>query len=160
MNYWLLKSEPSAFSLTDLQNSPQRTTCWDGVRNYQARNFLRDDVENGDLAFFYHSGCAEPAVVGIVSVVSGAYPDHTAFDPDDKHYDAASDVANPRWFMVDVRFERALENPLTLRELKLYKDKRLAGLTLLQRGNRLSVLPVRKDHWEFIISLEQQKRVD
>lgn len=159
-NYWLLKSEPSVFSLSDLENSPKRTTCWDGVRNYQVRNFLRDDVKIGDLAFFYHSGCDEPAVAGIVRVVADAYPDHTAFDPEEKHYDAASEPANPRWFMVDVRFERALKRPLTLQELKLYKDKQLAGLTLLQRGNRLSVLPVSKNHWEFIISLERQKHAD
>jgi len=155
MNYWLLKSEPSSFSIDDLRESPAQTTCWDGVRNYQARNFLRDQIKKGDLAFFYHSSCAAPGIVGIVRIVSKPYPDHTAFDPTNKHYDAASDVENPRWFMIDVRLERALENPITLQELKQYKDSTLVDLALLRRGNRLSVMPVHATEWKFIVGLER-----
>jgi len=157
MNYWLIKSEPADFALTDLKTSPNRQTHWDGVRNYQARNFIRDAMSEGDLAFFYHSNCAEPAITGIVRIVSAAYPDHTAFDATDKHYDAASEASNPRWYMVDVRFERALERPVSLRELKQYKAKQLAELALLRRGNRLSVMPIAAKHWEFIIELARQE---
>lgn len=159
MNYWLLKSEPSEFSIDDLQACPKQETCWDGVRNYQARNFMRDAMADGDLAFFYHSNCAEPGIVGIARVVSAAYPDHTAFDPKDKHFDAASDPDNPRWFMVDIRYERTLERPITLKELKHYNDDALKDLALLRRGNRLSVMPVSAEQWNFIVGLEQQKPV-
>jgi predicted RNA-binding protein with PUA-like domain len=155
MNYWLLKSEPSTFSIDDLRESPRRQTCWDGVRNYQARNFMRDGMKKGDLAFFYHSSCAEPGIAGIVRVVSKAYPDDTAFDPTDKHYDEASTPENPRWFMVDVRLERVLNSPVTLRELKQYKDSKLKDFALLRRGNRLSIMPVDPSHWDFILELEQ-----
>jgi len=154
MNYWLLKSEPSAFSVDDLRECPAQTTCWDGVRNYQARNFMRDQMKKGDLAFFYHSSCAEPGIVGIVRVVSKPYPDHTAFDPTDKHYDADSDAENPRWFMIDVRLDRVFKNPITLQELKQYKDSELVDLALLRRGNRLSVMPVHAKEWKFILELE------
>lgn len=157
MNYWLIKSEPTDFGFADLDASPNHQTHWDGVRNYQARNFIRDAMNKGDLAFFYHSNCADPAIVGIVRVVSAAYPDHTAFDAADKHYDPASDRENPRWYMVDVRYERALARPVTLRELKQYKAQELAELLLLRRGNRLSVMPIDAKHWKFIIGLEQQK---
>lgn len=157
MNYWLLKSEPSEFSIDDLEASPEHETCWDGVRNYQARNFMRDAMKNGDLAFFYHSNCAEPGIAGIARIVSAAYPDHTAFDPNDKHYDAASSPENPRWFMVDVRYERKLARPITLKEMKHYKDDALEGLALLRRGNRLSVMPVTAEQWNFIVGLEQRK---
>lgn len=159
MNYWLLKSEPSAFSFDDLEASPKRETCWDGVRNYQARNFMRDAMQEGDLAFFYHSSCAEPGIAGIAQIVSSAYPDHTAFDPTDKHFDAASDPDNPRWYMVDVRFERKLARPISLKELKQYKDDALQDLALLRRGNRLSVMPVTAEQWNFIVGLEQQKTI-
>ena len=157
MNYWLLKSEPSEFSIDDLEASPARKTFWDGVRNYQARNFIRDAMTEGDLAFFYHSNCAEPGIAGTVRIDSAAYPDHTAFDPTDKHFDAASDPGNPRWYMVDVSFERKLERPISLRELKQYKDRELLELALLRRGNRLSVMPVNAEQWEFIIGLERRK---
>jgi predicted RNA-binding protein with PUA-like domain len=155
MKHWLLKSEPSTFSIEDLSESPGRLTCWDGVRNYQARNFMRDEMKKGDLAFFYHSSCAEPAIVGIVRVVSKAYPDHTAFDPADKHHDASSTPENPRWFMVDVRLERVFATPVTLRELKQYKDSALSNFALLRRGNRLSVMPIEPSHWTFILELER-----
>ncbi len=159
MNYWLLKSEPSEFSIDDLQASPKQETCWDGVRNYQARNFMRDAMTEGDLVFFYHSNCAEPGITGIARVVSAAYPDHTAFDPNDKHFDAASDPENPRWYMVDIRYERALERPITLKEMKHYKDDALSELVLLRRGNRLSVMPVTAAQWKFIVGLEQRKPI-
>lgn len=155
MNYWLLKSEPSSFGIDDLRTSPNGETCWDGVRNYQARNFMRDAMKKGDLAFFYHSSCAEPGIVGIVRVVSKAHPDHTAFDAAEKHYDASSDPKNPRWFMVDVRLERVLDAPITLRELKKYKGSTLSDFALLRRGNRLSVMPVDPSHWKFILELER-----
>ena len=155
MKYWLLKSEPSSFSFDDLRNSEHAQTCWDGVRNYQARNFMRDEMKKGDLAFFYHSSCVEPGIVGIVRVVSKAYPDDTAFDPSDKHYDAASTPDDPRWYMVDVRMERALETPITLSKLKQYKDSELKELALLRRGNRLSVMPIDPSHWKFILKLER-----
>jgi predicted RNA-binding protein with PUA-like domain len=159
LNYWLIKSEPLEFSFADLKDSPGRRTCWDGVRNYQARNYLRDGMRIGDLAFFYHSSCAVPAIEGIVRVVSEAYPDHTAFDPGHKHYDAASDPASPRWYMVDVRYQRKLKRPITLRELKRYAKNQLAGLALLRRGNRLSVMPVTAEQWNFIVTLERGERV-
>lgn len=157
MNYWLLKSEPSSYSIDDLAAEPRKTTCWDGVRNYQARNMIRDQMKKGDQAFFYHSSCAVPGVVGIVEIVRTAYPDHTAFDPDDHHYDPDSDPANPRWYMMDVRLVRKLDRAIGLRELKSHAGERLGGLQLLARGNRLSVLPVSAAHWKFVLSLEQGK---
>ena len=156
MDYWLIKSEPSEFSFDDLKASPRRRTHWDGVRNYQARNFIRDGMKEGDLAFYYHSNCADPGIVGIARIASAAYPDHTAFDPDDKHYDPASDPENPRWFMVDVSYERELARPISLRELKQNKAGALEDFALLRRGNRLSVMPVSAKQWKFITALEQR----
>ena len=153
MQHWLLKSEPDVFGIDDLAAAPRKTTCWDGVRNYQARNFLRE-MKRGDQAFFYHSNCAEPAIVGIVSVVKEAYPDHTAFDPRDPHYDPGSTPDKPRWYMVDVKLERKLARPITLAEMRTHADRELAGFTLLRRGNRLSVLPVSDAHWRFILAME------
>ena len=153
MKYWLFKSEPEEFSIDDLAAQPKQTDHWDGVRNYQARNFMRDEMRVDDLAFFYHSNCKEPGIVGIVRVTREAYPDHTAFDPDDKHYDPKSDPAAPRWFMVDVAFEEKFDRVVTLRELKTHSDRKLKGFALLRRGNRLSVMPVSKPHWAFILSL-------
>jgi predicted RNA-binding protein with PUA-like domain len=154
MRHWLLKSEPSTFSFEDLKSLPKHQTPWDGVRNYQARNFIRDGMAKGDLAFFYHSSCPEPGIAGIVRIVSAAYTDDTAFDPRSKHFDLASDPKSPRWYMVDVAYERALKKPITLRELKKFEDDSLAGLALLRRGNRLSVMPVSTAEWKFILSLE------
>ncbi|MFO7287305.1 MAG: EVE domain-containing protein [Gammaproteobacteria bacterium] len=154
MKHWLMKSEPDVFSVDDLAASPGRRTYWDGVRNYQARNYMRDEMKRGDLAFFYHSNCEEPAIVGIMKVVKEGYPDHTAFDPRDPHYDPASTPDAPRWFMVDVKLERKLRRPITLAELKAHADGELAGFKLLARGNRLSVLPVSDEHWDFILGLE------
>ncbi len=154
MNYWLFKSEPEEFSLDDLKNAKARRDHWDGVRNYQARNFMRS-MKKGDQGFFYHSNCPEPGIVGIVEICREAYPDHTAFDPNDKHFDPKSDPENPRWFMVDVRYKRRLKRLISLQELKEYADSELAGLALVRRGNRLSVLPVSKPHWNFILKLER-----
>jgi predicted RNA-binding protein with PUA-like domain len=154
MNHWLMKSEPDVFGIDDLAKSPKKTTHWDGVRNYQARTFMRDRMQRGDPAFFYHSNCEEPGIVGIVKVASAAYPDHTAFDARDPHYDPDSDPQNPRWYMVDVRFERKLKRPITLAELRKHSDRALKGMLLLQRGNRLSITPVAAAHWKYILSLE------
>lgn len=154
MSYWLMKSEPGEFGIDDLVASPGHTTYWDGVRNYQARNFMRNDMQPGDRAFFYHSSCPEPGVAGIVRIASEAYPDHTAFDPTDKHYDPRSDPNDPRWFMVDIELERKLERLIALAELRAFADGELDGLLLLRRGNRLSITPVSEAHWDFILSLE------
>jgi predicted RNA-binding protein with PUA-like domain len=156
MNYWLIKSEPDAYSIDDLKNAPAKRTHWDGVRNYQARNFMRDDMEKGDRVFFYHSNCDTPGIVGLAEVASTAYPDHTAFDPNDHHFDAKSDPDNPRWMMVDVRYKRKTKRLLSLAELKQY-EKKLEGFALIRRGNRLSVMPVTKKHFDFILSLEKIK---
>ncbi len=153
MNYWLMKSEPDAFSIDDLARAPRRTSHWDGVRNYQARNMMRDDMKRGDRVFFYHSNCAEPGIVGIARVARQAYPDHTAFDPEDAHFDPKSDPDNPRWFMVDVAFVRKFARNITLSELRQHVDGALADMPLLRRGNRLSVMPVTESQWQFILGL-------
>lgn len=153
MNYWLFKSEPGEFSIDALAKMQKKTEHWDGVRNYQARNFMRDEMRVGDLAFFYHSSCAEPGIVGTVKISREAYPDHTAFDPDDKHFDPKSDPDNPRWFMVDVTLVEKFAEPISLKALKSYAERGLKDFRLLARGNRLSVMPVSKKHWDFINKL-------
>lgn len=153
MNYWLIKSEPDVFGVDDLAARPDRTEHWDGVRNYQARNYMRDEMKIGDRVFFYHSNCKPPGIVGICEVASAPYPDHTAFDPDSKYFDAGSDPADPRWVMVDIRLRRRTKRLISLDELKQHAD-RLDGFALVRRGNRLSVMPVSKAHWDFILSLE------
>lgn len=151
MNYWLMKSEPSCFSIDDLAAAPHQTSPWDGVRNYQARNFMRHDMRVGDQVFFYHSNCKPPAIVGIAEVASEAYPDVTAFDPTSDHPDLSTSPDNPRWFMVDVRFVEKFATPIALDRLKLYPQ--LQHMQLLKKGNRLSVLPVRQEEWSFIQGL-------
>ena len=153
MNHWLIKSEPSSFSIEHLAKARDATTSWNGVRNYQARNFLRD-MKAGDQAFFYHSSCEVPAVVGIVEVTREAYPDPSAFDPKDDHYDPDSDRAKPRWYMVDVRLVRRLKRMITLEELRPHARAKLSDFELLKRGSRLSVMPVSARSWSFILSLE------
>lgn len=153
MNYWLLKSEPSTFGIADLETAPDQTTPWEGVRNYQARNFMRDDFRQGDQAFFYHSGTVAPAIVGIVEVVREAYPDPTAFDPTSRYYDPASTPVNPRWQCADVRLVRHVRRAISLAELKR-RAAMLEDFALLRRGNRLSVLPVSAAQWAFILALE------
>lgn len=154
MNHWLLKSEPETFSIDDLAARPKKTAAWDGVRNYQARNMLRDAVKKGDTAFFYHSSCAVPGIAGIVSVVRGGYPDATALDPRHAHYDPESKAGEPRWYVVDVKWRRKFARIITLEELRRHADGALADLLVLKRGNRLSVMPVTKADWDFILSLE------
>jgi len=154
MNYWLMKSEPDTFSIDDLARMPGKTEHWDGVRNYQARNMMRDEMKKGDQVFFYHSSCKEPGIAGIAEVVKEGYPDFTANDPEGKYYDPQNDPDNPRWYMVDIRFIRKLMRTISLTELKQYKG--LSDMRLLARGNRLSIMPVSKKHWEFILKLEHK----
>lgn len=151
MKYWLLKSEPNCYSIEDLQREKKQTSPWEGVRNYQARNFMRDEMRKGDLAFFYHSSCPTPGVVGVVEVVRESYPDHTAFDPKDRHYDPKSTKDNPRWFMVDVQFQKQFPEIITLQQLKAHPG--LKDLQILKKGNRLSITPVSADDWKLIMGL-------
>lgn len=152
MNHWLMKSEPDTFGIDDLRKRPKQTEHWDGVRNYQARNMLRDQMQVGDQVFFYHSNCAEPGIVGIARIVRAGYPDHTALDPESKYHDPKSTPENPRWYMVDVKFERRFTRTITLNELK--EHPQLADMALLRRGNRLSVMPVTAEQWAYILTLE------
>ena len=154
MNHWLMKSEPSTFGIDDLAAAPRKTTAWDGVRNFQVRNLLCDTMKKGDLAFFYHSSCEVPGVAGIVSLVSGGYPDATALDPKNDHHDPASTPADPRWYVVDVKLVRKFKRVITLDELRAHQAKQLSELLILRRGNRLSITPVTKTEWDFILSLE------
>ena len=154
MNYWLLKSEPDSFSIDALRKAPKQTTAWDGVRNYQARNMLRDSIKRGDSAFFYHSSCEVPGIAGIVRIDKGGYPDATAFDSAHPHYDADSNHNEPRWFVVDVKLVRKFQRVIPLDELREHREKALKDFVLLQRGNRLSVMPVTHKEWDFILTLE------
>jgi len=150
MAYWLFKSEPSGFSIEDLRNRPGMTEPWDGVRNYQARNYLRDAVKPGDLVLFYHSNIPGPAVVGIAEVVRGGYPDHTAFDPGSAHFDPKSSPGAPVWYMVDVRFVAAMPRPVTLEQIK--GNPLLAAMPLVRRS-RLSIQPVTPEEWRTILAM-------
>ena len=156
MAYWLMKSEPDVFGIDDLAKLPKKTTHWDGVRNFQARNFMRDQMRRGDLAFFYHSNCDEPGIAGVVKIVKEGYPDHTAFDPDDPHFDVESDPDKPRWYMVDVQLVRKFERVISLEELRTHASGKLKEMIVLKRGNRLSITPVTKSEWQFIESLEEK----
>jgi len=151
---WLIKTEPSVFGIDDLAAARARTTSWEGVRNYQARNLLRDQMKRGDQAFLYYSSTEVPGIVAIMQIVKEGYPDPTAFDRKHHHYDAGSDAKSPRWFMVDVQLKRRLARTITLEELRGHAGKQLKGLALLRPGNRLSVSPVEERHWKFILSLE------
>jgi predicted RNA-binding protein with PUA-like domain len=153
MKYWLMKSEPSTFSIDDLAKAPKQTTCWDGVRNYQVRNMLRDEMSIGDLAFMYHSSCDEPGIVGVIEVVKRGYPDSTAFDPQHDHYDPASQPQAPRWYMVDVRLKQRFSRVISLDELRSHAAKQLRDMLILKRGNRLSITPISATEWKFITSL-------
>ena len=154
MKHWLMKSEPSTFGVDDLEKAPKRTTCWDGVRNYQARNMLRDEFSKGDLAFLYHSSCEVPGIVAVMKVTRPGYPDETAFDRKHDHYDPDSRRDAPRWYMVDVRLEKRFSRVITLEMLRAHASRELAGMQLLRTGNRLSVMPVDAAQWNFILSLE------
>lgn len=151
MAYWLMKSEPDDYSIDDLKRD--RREPWDGVRNYQARNMMRDDMRVGDEVFFYHSNCKAPGIVGIARVASKPYPDATQFDPESKYYDPKSSEQNPRWHLVDVRYVRKLKRTITLAELKELPE--LDGFVLTRKGNRLSIMPVAPEHWERILSIEE-----
>ncbi|HET8611056.1 MAG TPA: EVE domain-containing protein [Burkholderiales bacterium] len=150
MRYWLMKSEPSEFSIDDLAKEPRKTVGWWGVRNYQARNFMRDDMRLGDQAFFYHSSCPEPGIAGIVEVVKLAYPDPTQFDPKSEYYDAAATSDKPRWLNVDVKLVKKTRL-VPLAELRAHRE--LSEMRVLQRGNRLSITPVEPGEWKFITKL-------
>jgi predicted RNA-binding protein with PUA-like domain len=154
MNYWLMKTEPSTFGIDDFARRPKKTAMWDGVRNYQARNMLRDDFKKGDLAFIYHSSADVVGVAGIVAVARTAYPDPTQFDKKSDHYDPGSRREDPRWFVVDVQLKRRFKRVITLDELRQHESRELIGMLLLKRGNRLSITPVSAAHWEFILTLE------
>jgi len=147
--YWLMKSEPNVYSITDLKRDGK--TCWDGVRNYQARNFMRDDMRVGDRVLFYHSSAQPMGIYGVAEVVREAYPDHTAFDPADPHYDPKSDPANPAWMMVDVGYVGTFTAPITLAMLK--QTPGLEKMLVIQRGSRLSVQPVSREEWEIVLGL-------
>ena len=150
MALWLMKSEPDVYSIDDLERDGRE--MWDSIRNYQARNMMRDDMRIGDEIFFYHSNCKEPAIAGISRVASEPYPDPTQFDPDSRYFDPKSSTEAPRWILVDVEFVRKLETPITLAEIKAHPG--LDDMILTRRGNRLSIMPVSKEHWDIILSLE------
>lgn len=156
MAYWLMKSEPYAFGIEDLKQCPKKTEPWDGIRNYQARNFMRDEMEKGDRAFFYHSNCKQPGIVGIMEIVSEPYPDPTQFDPDSGYYDPKAYVDDPRWVLVDVRHVRDLRRIVTLREMKADAES-FGDFPLLKKGNRLSIMPVTEAQWNRVLELEQRE---
>jgi predicted RNA-binding protein with PUA-like domain len=154
IRYWLVKSEPDVFGFDDLLRAPQQTTMWEGVRNYQARNFMRDAMKPGDQVLFYHSSTTTPGVVGVAEVASEARPDSTQFDPDSGYFDAKATRDAPRWFLVDIRAVRKLPRVVTLDELK--REPTLSKMRLVQRGNRLSVMPVECEEFETIIKMSSQ----
>ncbi len=156
MKYWLLKTEPDTFSIDDLAAQPNQTTGWDGVRNYQARNMLRDDFAVGDQVLLYHSNAAPPCIVGTATVTRKGYPDLTALDPDNDHFDPKSATENPRWFQVDIRFASKFETPIPLEQLR--SDPKLIGMVLLQKGSRLSVQPVTQPQFKHILSIAKGRR--
>lgn len=153
MKYWLMKSEPSVFGIDDLAKARNRTTGWDGVRNFQARNYMRE-MKKGDLAFFYHSSCDVPGIAGVATVQREAYPDPTQFDSESDHHDPKSDPDNPRWYMVDVKLVRKFNRVIPLDELRKHAAGPLRDMIVLKRGNRLSITPVTRREWTFIESLE------
>jgi len=152
VNYWLLKSEPDVFSIADLKKRPGQTEPWDGIRNYQARNFIRDDMRPGDQAFFYHSNCDVPGIAGIMKVASAARPDPTAFDQNHIHFDPKSKSGSPAWYLVEVKFVKQFKRVISLNGMR--EHKALSDMRLLQKGNRLSVMPVTVTEWKYILNLE------
>jgi predicted RNA-binding protein with PUA-like domain len=154
--YWLMKSEQSCFSIDDLEKAPGKTTFWDGVRNYQARNMLRDTIKKGDLVFFYHSNSEPSAIAGIAEVVKEGYPDHTAFDPDEQHYDPKSNKKEPTWYMVDIKHVRTFKKAISLEQLKTIPS--LQDMVLLQKGSRLSIQPVSEKEWQTVVKLADQAK--
>ncbi len=154
-HYWLVKSEPDCFSIQDLAASPDQTTCWSGVRNFQARNYLRDDMKLGDRVLFYHSGAEPPAIAGTAVIVREAYPDHTAWDPRDDHFDPKASPENPTWQMVDIQLDSIFAEPLALPDLRSVPE--LKQMELLRKGSRLSVQPVRKEEFDCVLKLAKAK---
>lgn len=150
MAYWLMKSEPDTFSIDDLERVG--TEPWDGIRNYQVRNMIRDRMKPGDQAFFYHSNTKVPGIVGLMEIVTEGYPDDTAYDPDAKYYDPKDSPENPRWYRVDVRYIRHLNRTISLTEMR--DDPQLADMPLVRKGNRLSIMPLSKAQWQYVLSLE------
>ena len=150
MKYWLMKNEPEDYSIDDLKKD--KIEPWDGIRNYQVRNMIRDDIQKNDLAFFYHSNCEVPGIYGIMKIHKESYPDYTAFDKKKKYYDPKSSKDNPRWFMVDVKYVRKLKKAVTLKDLKSHSQ--LSKMKVVQRGNRLSITEVSPKDWNFILNLE------
>lgn len=146
---WLFKSEPESFSIQMLKKN--KITHWDGVRNYQARNFMRDQMQVGELGFFYHSNCAEPGIAGVLEIVKTAYPDHTAFDPEDPHYDPKSKSDAPRWFMVDVKFKQQFSETISLTQLR--NNPKLKEMLILRNGNRLSITPLTEQEWQAVLAM-------
>lgn len=155
MRYWLMKSEPDVFGIDHLAKAPKRTVSWGGVRNYQVRNLLRDEIKPGDRAYFYHSSCPQPGVAGVMEVTRAGYPDASQFDPRDEYYDPTSERSKPRWYAVDVTFRERFETPVFLQELR--KHAPLKGLQMLRRGNRLSITSVTPAEWKFILALAHSK---
>ncbi|MFU8832418.1 MAG: EVE domain-containing protein [Wenzhouxiangella sp.] len=155
VTYWLMKSEPDGFGIDDLKSRPNKTEPWDGVRNYQARNFMRDGMKKGDQIFFYHSNCKVPGIVGVAEVASKPYPDPTQFDPDSKYFDPKSDPDNPRWILVDVKYKRHFKRVVSLQEIKEHAEA-LGDFALTRRGNRLSIMPVSAEQWDYILGMEKQ----
>jgi predicted RNA-binding protein with PUA-like domain len=155
MKYWLMKSEPDVFGISDLERAPSQRSAWDGVRNYQVRNMMRDEMRIGDLAFFYHSSCAEPGIYGVMRIAKEGYPDHTALDPMHDHFDPKSKPDQPTWYMVDVEFVERFKHPVTLDQLRAHAD-RLTDMLVLKRGNRLSITPIATDEWTYITALAQR----
>ena len=151
--YWLVKSEPETFSIDDLLKAKDKTTYWEGVRNYQARNYMRDEMKKGDAVLFYHSNTEKPAVVGVCEVIREGYPDFTAFDPDNAHFDPKSKKDNPVWIMVDIELSHKFKRPVSLEEIK--ESRKLQKMKLVQRGNRLSVMPVEKEEFDEILSMSK-----
>jgi len=152
MKYWLMKSEPDVFGISDLERAPSQRSAWDGVRNYQVRNMMRDEMRIGDLAFFYHSSCAEPGIYGVMRIAKEGYPDHTALDPMHDHFDPKSKPDQPTWYMVDVEFVERFKHPVTLDQLRAHAD-RLTDMLVLKRGNRLSITPIATAEWKYITAL-------
>lgn len=154
MHHWLMKSEPDTFSIDDLKKRPKKTEAWDGVRNYQARNFMRDGMRVGDGVMIYHSNCKVPGIAGLARVASIAYPDETQFDPKSHYFDEKATREQPRWFLVDVAFERKLKRVIPLEEIKRHTDELGDGFALTAKGSRLSVFPVTVAQWKLLLSLE------
>ena len=155
MRHWLMKSEPDVFGIEHLAKAPKRTVSWGGVRNYQVRNLLRDDIQKGDLAFFYHSSCPQPGIVGVMEVSGGAHPDPTQFDPKDDYYDAKATREKPIWYAVHVTLAERFENPVFLQELR--SSPAMQTLQTLRRGNRLSITPVTPEEWRAVMKSAHRK---